>query len=221
MKQYEKQYEDYFRPERREQYLDMDDVSTDIGLDAYEYADLMKSELYKYERQLFDIFVKYHWLICRFHYLGKPRLNDWANGTYVDTAFGMFMRNYADCNKEFFTGRNIHRITTYFKDFFPNFHLYDPIKEPEKYKFPYDNISLSFLLVVYQVDERLELLDYADKQNMAFPDFVNYVINQVFCINEDLGYNKYSIGFSEYRTLYIKNADWKGKGTNLGKKAKK
>lgn len=207
MKEYPKVYEDFYSKEKKDKFLDIDAVTTDIGLDAHEYAKLLKKELKKSEEKIFDALVKYHWLVARFHYLGRKRKYAWANGYFLDTAFGMFFKNYANCNKDIFSNHKFFKISSYFNEMFPHFHVYSPIDNPEKYKYPFKNIGLSYLLVINQMDDRMDLLKKADKEKMTYHDFVNYVMNHALCINDELGREKYGIGCNDDHTMFIRNND--------------
>ena len=207
MKEYPKKYEDFYFEENKESHLKINEVSTDIGLDGEEYAELLKKELFNNEIKIFDAVVRYYWLISRFRYKGYKREYAWRNGRGIDSAYGLFMRYYANCNKEIFAQRDFFKLSKYFLDFFPHFHVYNPFENPEKYKYPYKNIGLSYLMAVYQMEDRLELLDMAERTKMVFPKFLNYILNHGFCINEELGYEKYAIGSTSDEIIYLKNKD--------------
>jgi hypothetical protein len=102
-----------------------------------------------------------------------------------------------------YIGHDIHIITKWF--FFPKLETYyldtlipgfedgNPFENPEYYKFPFENISLEYLYPVYQLDDKIELLQEADKQKMSFAVFLDYLINHVLCENDRLGYEKYTL----------------------------
>lgn len=85
-----------------------------------------------------------------------------------------------------------YKITTYFPDFFPLFYENNPFENPEYYNFPYQHVTPDFLFLVYQMPERLDLLDIAEKKKMVFGKFLDYVINYVMCYNNDHGKQIYT-----------------------------
>jgi len=89
--------------------------------------------------------------------------------------------------------RAFHQIETYFDDFFPGFTEGDPFTNPEYYKYPYENINMDLLTVVYQMDERLELLKFADEEKMNYADFVDYALEQAEIFNSKMDVPRYEI----------------------------
>jgi len=189
MKQYEKKYEDVYSSKLKLKKCNIDMVTTDFGLDAEEYAELMKKNVHMFEKTIFDNLVKYHWLSRRFCYGGTNRERYRRNGYFLDSAFGVFMKHYVNTDKRSFSNNSCYKLTTYFYDFFPDFDVMDPFKEEMVY--PYKNIGLSYLYLVYQMDERLELLEYAEKTKIRFTNFLDYIINYINCYNEETGEEKY------------------------------
>ena len=92
---------------------------------------------------------------------------------------------------------------------YPGFEEGNPFENPEFYKFPYKNVSVDYMLVVYQMDDRLGLLDIAEKQNMSYARFLDYVINHAYSVNDELNYIKYSIRLGPDRmySFFIRNKD--------------
>src|SRR5258706_15430408 len=75
----------------------------------------------------------------------------------------------------------------YFDQLIPGFEEGNPFENPDYYKFPYKNISLDYLMLVYQLDDRFDLLTEADKQRMSYAVFIDYVLNHVLNENDILG----------------------------------
>lgn len=99
-------------------------------------------------------------------------------------------------------------MASYIQDFLPEFLLHDPITEPEYFQFPFKHINMSHLWLVYQIPERMEILQYAEENKMPYPEFINMVANYVLSQNDDSGQNKYE--FTCYRNdspNYIKNIE--------------
>jgi len=182
MKNYEKRYEDFYTKPARVAKCDLSLITTDIGLDVNEYTDLLKKNIFLFEKTVFDNMVKYIWLVRKFHYRGQKRDKTYRNGHGIDRAFGIFMRHYIGTDRASFGDRMFSRLVTYLYDIFPHFDVMNPFEEEMVY--PYKNIGISFLSFVYQMPERMELLKYAEEKNLRYSEFVDYVINYVYCHNE-------------------------------------
>jgi hypothetical protein len=96
-------------------------------------------------------------------------------------------------------------VLSYFREFYPDFEQHDPFLDPDYYAFPFDHVTLDFLGVVYQVDNRMELLQEAEKQEMTFMIFKNWVLNWVLSYNDDIGEEIYQLKTQPDNTWYIKN----------------
>jgi len=184
MKYYEKRYEDFYTKPNRVAKCDLSQITTDIGLDSSEYMELLKKNIFSFEKTVFDNMVKYIWLVRRFHYEGVKRDKTYKNGRRVDAAFGVFMRHYIGTDRASFGDRMFSRLVTYLYDIFPNFDVMNPFEEEMVY--PYKNIGVSYLSFVYQMKERMELLAYAEEKKLRYSEFVDYVINYVYCYNEEM-----------------------------------
>jgi len=201
MKKYEKKYEDVYSDPLKLKKCDLSQITTDIGLDVNEYMESMKKMVQRFEMDLFDNLVKYVWLARRFHYKGERRAKYFQNGHSLDSAFGVFMKHYIGTDKAVFSGRSIYKIITYFQEFFPNLDEINPFEE--KVSFPYKNIGLSYLAVVYQMDDRLEFLNYAEMHKLKYTEFVDYVINYIYSANEEAGKDIYILAFCTFNMPYV------------------
>ena len=185
-KEYPKTYEDVYTNERALSVCRLEHISFDHELTATEYKGIMNNFLHESSTQMFDISIKYYWLQRRFFYFKKRKKRTNRNDQRTDAAYGMFLKYYVGHSQRFITSRSLHgNITTYFEDFFPDFDKDNPFLNPEKYKFPYKHITIEFLPIVYQMPERLELLDIAEKNKMSYIKFLDYVINYVYSCNEE------------------------------------
>ena len=171
------------------------------GLD--EYMGALRDTINGMHNSVFDHLVKYIWLTRRFTYDGKRRKNFFRNGIYMDRAFGIFMRSYVGFENRFImsTYASGGKIASYFDDFFPNFDNGNPFKED--YRYPYKNITLEYLMLVYQMEERLGLLEFAEEKGMSYTTFLDFVINYISCYNEEHG-EKYIFVFSSTFMPYVK-----------------
>jgi len=183
MKIYPKTYEDVFSSERSLKKCKLDKITTDIGMGLDEYTDLFKKSFKSFEVKSFNELVKLAWLMRRFCYYGNNRNRMNSNGVPTDRAFSIFIRNYVGYSHSDI--KLFYPIISYFDDFFPYFDTRNPFKENLKYPFKY--IGFGHLSMVHQMDERMELLKMADKKRMTYAKFVDYVINYLYCLNDEMG----------------------------------
>lgn len=202
MKNYQKKYENVFTSDRCLKKCDIEKVGTDIDWDAKEYVKIFKKELKSFQLDIFDHLVKTIWLMKRFCYDGKKRENLSRNGNYLDGAFGVFVRNHVDMESRLITRDEMYsKIRSYFDDFFPEFEVRNPFVDD--FKYPYKYMTIECLVVVYQMEERLELLKYGEDHKMRYLDFIDYVLNYINCLNEDKGFEYYIWIFSRKCIPYV------------------
>jgi hypothetical protein len=183
MKEYEKRYEDVYSGERSKKKCDISLVSSDMGHSGAEFAKILRDEMLSFEELLFDKIVKISWLMRRFCYKGFPRTKVRNNGFCTDSAFGVFMRHHVGVEIKIITINNFfNKVITYLDDFFTDFDARDPFKE--KLVFPFKNITLDYLVLVYQLPDRMEFLKIADDKKMSYVEFLDYVVNYISCENE-------------------------------------
>jgi hypothetical protein len=107
---------------------------------------------------------------------------------WTSIPLSVFLSNYVGVGRSYIIPPSISsKVVSYFPDFFPDFSREDPIKNPDKYKFPYDYLTIDFLMAVYQMEERLILLDMAEREKMSYAKFIDYVINYISCYNDEHG----------------------------------
>ena len=138
----------------------------------------------------------------------------------VHIAFVKFLRRNIGKDAQIITRSHFFpKLEMYFDDLIPGFMDGNPFENPEYYRFPYKNISVEYLLVVHQLDDRLELLKIADEKKMSYAVFLDYCINHAYCANEELGRDRYQMRHSTDRTspFYIKDTD-KNLKTKKGRK---
>ena len=163
----------------------------------------------EFHRTFFDQVVQQIWLEQQFMYGDKRRSRRCSNGFSPDWAFAYFMKNVVGYSqKTITTNFCFSAIATYLKDFFPDFLNHDPDEEPELYKFPYKNVTLDHLVFVHMIHNRLELLEEAEKRAMSFVEFCNWVVNHVFCYNEEVGKELYALTNNRFFWPYIKNTTY-------------
>lgn len=150
-----------------------------------EYKKFFKNYISEWSNEMFTQIVKYYWLQKHFQFKGvqkkKYALNKWD----TDAAYAFFIRHILKFShntilKSFWT----YKLTTYLDEWFPDMMEHNPFTEPEFFKWPYKNITLDFVIAVYQLPERKELLEYVDTQNMSAYEYYDYLINYVNVFNE-------------------------------------
>ena len=206
MKNYKKIYEDVFS-------IDHDASRVKLNLDAVKirgmefdpYVELFGNFLKDFYLNLFNYCVKLSWLRRIFCYHGKKTsLPMMKNGILLNLAFVKILRRIVGRDIQIITrGKFFSQIESYFKDFYPGFLDGNPFENPEYYKFPYKNISIDFLFIVHQLDDRLELLKEADDKKMSYSTFVDFAINHALSKNDELGKQRYILNKQVNYAFYI------------------
>lgn len=185
MKEYKKIYEDHARREASLKKCNIDWVETLQGIGPYEYIKNIRKSVLEFQKDSFDHMVKFYWLSWQYVYAGTEKRKARGNGFWMDGSWGLFMRNHVGLEHFIITQNRMNgALSTYFEDFFPDFTDRDPFKE--KMEYPYKHVTLEFLLSVYQMPERLDLLKIAEDRKMSYLDFIDYVANHVNCQREEL-----------------------------------
>lgn len=187
MNQHRKTFEDVYSSDKKSSRsrLDFDKISIADGITIDKYAADFKAFLKKAFSSEFDNYVRLSWLRRKFCYNGKKtkmpmNTNSWA----LNMAFVKFMRRCIGKDIQIITkGRFFSKIELYFEEFFPGFMDGNPFTNPEYYKFPYENISMEYLTVVYDLNDRIELLNIAEERNMSYCAFMDYVLNHIHSEN--------------------------------------
>jgi len=218
MKEYAKKYEDVFSGERALKKCDINRVMSDNGWSGEKYAKIMRESIIEFQESIFNNLLKIIWLSRRFVYGGKPRLHKNRNGCWIDSAFAIFMRNYVGLdNRLILRDDMFSKIETYIDDFFEDFDARNPFEE--KMIFPYSYITLEYLIIVYQMDERIDLLNIAEKNKLSYTKFLDYIVNYISSYNEEHGgeHSEYVFGLSQSYLPYvqvIKNKKYEGRTTS-------
>ena len=203
LKFYPKRYEDICRFEtweKRKNHFEAVDGTIDELISGFK--DFYKEA----HRSLFASFVKEVWLEQQIIYRDERRVKRVGNGKERDVGFGQFMKIAVGTSQRVLTANFCFTpVSTYFIDFFPEFLFHNPFKNPEKYKYPYENITLDHLLFVYQMDNRLEMLDEAEKKGMSYAEFINWATNWALCHNDDIGEDFYTLASGHAKWPYIRN----------------
>lgn len=155
---------------------------------------------------IFDTTVKQIWLEQQLNAGGLRRTKRRGNSHYADLSFGKFTKISVGISHRVLTANFCFTpVATYLIDFFPDFLLNDPFKNPEKYQYPYKNVTLDQLVFVYQMDQRLDLLEESERRRMSYAEFINWAINWALCYNDDIGKVQYKLMGGKLNWSYIKN----------------
>jgi hypothetical protein len=224
MRHHKKTYENVFSQDKKSSNSQFKIEKVSVGeLGVDNYIKIFKEYLNDFFGSIFNGYVKLSWMRRKFSYCDlKTILPMYRTAPVLNLAFVKMMRRVIGKDIQIITrGKGFSKIETYFEDFFPGFMDGNPFENPDYYKFPYKNITLDFLMVVHEMDDRLELLDIADKEDMSYAVFQDYVINHAYSENEILGYNKYQINhnYDMHSPFYIRDID-KSKQTKKGRKRK-
>ena len=167
------------------------------------YRDFFKKEL----TAEFNRIVKYVWLKHQYTYGGIGIDIQSEVGLFLNKVYGYFMKNMVGVTqKTLVDGLSFPAISSYIPDLFPEFYTHNVLDEPEYFKFPYKNISICHMVLVYQCDERIEMLQYADEKAMSYGDFRDWAANYLMSIDP----YKYELHFW-HNTEYIKKMNKGGK----------
>lgn len=205
MKQYPKIYEDLFRQRKG---LKVELIDSAHGT-RDELTSLMREFFSDSFKDLFRIAVRYLWLEKQVIYNGKRRLRRFRNGHIPDQVFARYMMGDVGHDQTVMTrSRWFTVVSTVVAEMFPEFLQRNPFEEPEYFEWPYHTVGVDYLSYVYQVENRLEMLEYADSKGMSYLEFKNWVNNYVLSYNDDKGEEIYSLSLNRDGCPYIKHREW-------------
>ena len=159
--------------------------------------------------QVFYIAICYLWLEKQLIINGHRRTRRFRSGHSFDALYGRFISKIVGRDQATLTRSRWFQVTAAVAaEMFPLFYIKDPFKDPEYFKWPFEYIGIDFMAYVYQVDERMEMLKYANQMRMTFHDFKNWVNNYVLCYNDEQGGEIYKIGLTRESVPYIQRVGW-------------
>lgn len=202
---YPKTYEDVFSSDENLKRFDVNQIKVRGFESQPEYIEFARENLRQMLGDYWMIVVKSSWLFFKFTYKGVRRNKMYANNNVMDMAFAVFHRAYVGIDTRVITRSSnlFNKLVDYFPDFYKDFDDRDPFKEPEYFKFPYNNISIDFLIAVYQMPERIELLDYAEKEKMGYSQFMDFLVNYTMSYNEEANEDVYILNMGDDDIPYI------------------
>ena len=218
-KKYPRVYEKVFTSDGCLATFSEETLETDYpdGKDAY--IDKFSSYFHDFDRMFFQRMVEYYWLQRRFIYKGLRKDHHLRTFIRTDSSYSTFIKHHLGFNYQLFTSTFVFgKIVSYFQDFFGVMNDLSPFENPEIYEFPYKNIGLAHLTLVYQMDERIDLLKEAEDGKMSYYEFLDFVINYINCVNDEKGKTVFNL----YRPLdnsnfYVQYYFRRGRGSKLGK----
>ena len=182
---------------------------------------LAKQIMDEYDLFIFDSLIKSSWLRAKMRIDGLPILEEAAwrkeNKISKDSLLGVhpvegrgrkiskeaYRFNRASIILDNTLGRqnrfstktdlNVKALASYVHSFFPrkDFLAHNPFTETEYFKYPYRHVGLEFLIFVHQIDDRMEILDLAEREKWKFKSFQDWVVNHVYSINMESGKDQY------------------------------
>lgn len=212
MKTHRKTYENVFSTDhpKNKSKLNLDKITTG-DMDLTEYIFLFKNLLTDSYEELFNFCLRLSWLRRKFVYNGRRMVFPMnKNSIYSSLIFVKFMRKTIGKDLQPITrSRFFSKLELYFDEMYPGFDDGNPFENPDYYKFPFKNISLDFLMAVYQLDDRMDLLKKAEELKMSYAVFIDYVLNHVYSLNDELGRPRYQIKHNRNRNFpfYVRDFD--------------
>jgi hypothetical protein len=165
--------------------------------------------LEKTYRELFYTSMCFLWLEKQVVFNGRRRIRRFRSGDSHDKLYGYYMADMVGHDQATLTRSRWFQISAAVSwEVCPEFFQHNPFEEPEYYQWPFEHAGLDFLSFVYQVDNRLELLEYADKMKMPFLVFKNWATNYVLCYNDAQGEVIYNIGKNREGVTHIQKVGW-------------
>ena len=211
MKLYEKKYEDYPIIEykwkgRTRSKCDLTKISTRRNEDIDQYILKIRDEMWTMEKDFFSRAVKLIWLVDQFGYNNdfRSRIGEkkGSPGIRFLSALGSFIQYYVGFDhKLFLQTLPAQIIRSYINDWYPNIRQENPFEIEIKY--PYEYMNLGCVALVNRMPERMELLKNGEEGKMTFSHFVNYVVNYIFCYNEEHGETYYLYRPPRYKNSFL------------------
>lgn len=208
IKDYPQRFENvFYKGKGHEKFEEKRVTFVNPNLDINKFLNYYSEIIDKMGDHWWEFCVKMRWLSNNYKYNNFERFKVSANNHQSDMTYSFFLREYGKKDFRLFTRSDVYcKINSYFEDFFEvsNFKLSNPFDDFSYYKYPYKNIGVSFLFTVYQMPERLQLLQRAEDRKMSYNQFLDHLINYISCVNEDFGKIKYEFVISALCPPYVK-----------------
>lgn len=209
MRVFPKEMEDYERVYTDKRYLskfNINRLQKPPGFDSIkEYEDTLRVFFKTKSVELWNSIVQTEWLFSNFKYLKKNGEVMAHTNVTSRVAFDVFTSSFIGTGYSFLISSFYYgKIKGYFKDFYPDFYKRNPFKDPKSYAFPFKNIPIDYLIVVYNMPERLDLLKIADEKDMQRGEFLDFIINYIGKYNETEPKEVFSFFRSMRHPTYVK-----------------
>jgi len=173
--------------------------------DIAEYRDTLKDFLIWASFSVWDIAVKMEWLASKFKYDGARRPSSRTTGIQSNTAFSIFTKELIGINSHFVSySFCVRKLKSYFKELFPTFNKDNPFTDPDKFRYPFQHVTVDFMVMVHQIPERMELLQEAEDKKMNFTTFTDFIINYIGKCNDLEGSDVFQLRRPKNFPLYVK-----------------
>lgn len=223
MKVYPKTFENVFTSDKAFSRCKIEDIKIRGFESTSDYILFARKNLKELMESYWMSVVKSSWLFFKFTYQGKRREKMHANNSIIDAAFSVFHKSYVGVDIKIFSRANpyYNKIFDYLPSYYPEYDEHNPFEEPEYFKFPYKNISLDYMIPVYQMPERLEILQYAEDNSMNFNEYLDWLINYINSYNEEKGEEIYLFYFGNEKIPFIRYRDYNHRDNLKKSKLKK
>jgi len=162
-------------------------VSVD-GMSNDEYKSKFHEVSLEFSKSIYSLFLKSYILFSKVQYDGVSRGFKSGRNIAADASFGAFHKCVVGNDQRLITWNSLYyAISSYFLEHFPDIDYL----EDDNAKYPYEFITLEYLVLVYKMDERLDILKLADKKKFPYAEFYDYVLNYICCYNEEHGEKYY------------------------------
>lgn len=207
MKHYPKTYEDLSDVNKIERYVErMDSAYGSID----DLSILFSEFLVDANKVFFEMVLKNVWLEKQFVYDGQRKKARYGNGYEVDGAFSHFAKTFVGATNRLISDNQYTSVVvSYIKELYPEFLLRNPFDDSDYYAFPFNHVTLDHMAFVYQVEYRMEMLQYAEERKMTYGEFMNWAVNNVFCYNDEMGKDKYVLTHKKRTWPFLKNTTYK------------
>ena len=211
MKEYTKQYENYYQSVHTQRLWNLDNADYG-GYTKEEFAALYRKMLVDYFNSSWITTVRNCWLAYKFRNKNRVTAGELLRSNYdpsikkaskhkgftkdASIPYALFPRHVLGMDRTSFAESFVTRhLTPFIFQLFTKEELLssDPFLHPEDYKFPFEHVTIDFLMPVYQMQERLDLLKIAEDRKMAWEVFMDYLLNYIHCYNDEHGSDVYTL----------------------------
>lgn len=213
MKVYPKTFEDVFTSRQALNRCHIEKIKIRDFETNEDYILFARKELRKIMEGYWMSVIKASWLFFKFTYDGKRRNKMYANNTATDAAFAVFHKQYVGIDLKVFTREvpYFNKLFDYLVDYYPDFDEHNPFEDDGYFKFPYKNISVDYMLPVYQMPERLEILAYAEEHPMNYNEYLDWILNYINSYNEEHQEEIYLFYFGNEKIPFVRYKNYSHK----------